>query len=204
MELLLSQPVPRNRLILAHFLIDALTIPIICLAVLAGTQFGLWLVGPFAVDYSSLSKLPPAFQKFLQAGPATLDVSASRQGFALLNLGALLFAASGMTMAVSAIGRGRGRALGVAVFAGLAMYTANVVGQLWDTVAAVRPLTVFYYYQPQKIWLAGEWAVDLGDALTPGRPLAALPVVPVLLAVGFAGYAVALAVFTRRDLPAPL
>src|SRR6478735_1896117 len=35
MELLLSQPLPRNRLILAHLIVDAIVIPIICLAFFA-------------------------------------------------------------------------------------------------------------------------------------------------------------------------
>ncbi len=45
MELLMSQPVPRNRLILAHFLVDCLTLPVLCLSFFAGTEFGLWAVG---------------------------------------------------------------------------------------------------------------------------------------------------------------
>src|SRR5437868_1069870 len=52
MELLLSQPIPRNRLILAHFLVDCVMIPALCLSFWAGTEFGLWVVGPFEVDYS--------------------------------------------------------------------------------------------------------------------------------------------------------
>ena len=204
MELLLSQPVPRNRLILAHLLVDGLLIPALCLTILAGTQLGLYLVGEFAVDYSSLSKLPPAFLAFVKNGPPTLEVSAQRQGLALLNLGALLFATSGLAIAVSSVGRNRWRSLGVATLTGVGMFTLNVVGQLWESAAFARPFTVFFYYQPQKVWLKGDWLVDLGEAFTPGRPLLAVPVMAVLLGVGVIGYAFALTVFTRRDLPAPL
>ena len=204
MELLLSQPVPRNRLILAHFLVDCLVIPALCLTVYAGTQLGLYLVGPFVVDYSALGKLPPAFQVFVKAGPPTLAVSAERQGLALVNLAGLLFATSGLAIAVSSVGRNRWRSLGVATLAGVAMFTVNVIGQLWETAAFARPFTVFFYYQPQKIWLKNEWLVDFGEAFTPGRPLFEVPVLAVLFGAGLAGYAFALAVFTRRDLPAPL
>ena len=204
MELLLSQPVPRNRLILAHFLVDCLVIPALCLTIYAGTQLGLYLVGPFVVDYSSLSKLPPAFQAFVKAGPPTLAVSAERQGLALVNLAGLLFATSGLAIAVSSVGRNRWRSLGVATLAGVAMFTVNVVGQLWETAAFARPFTVFFYYQPQKIWLKNDWLVDYGEAFTPGRSLFEVPVLAVLFGAGLAGYAFALVVFTRRDLPAPL
>ena len=204
MELLLSQPVPRNRLILAHFLVDCLVIPALCLTVYSGTQLGLYLVGPFTVDYSSLAKLPPAFQAFVKAGPPTLPVSAERQGLALVNLAGLLFATSGLAIAVSSVGRNRWRSLGVATLAGVAMFTANVIGQLWETAAFTRPFTVFFYYQPQKIWLKNEWLVDLGEAFTPGKPLLEVPVLGVLFGAGLLGYAFALTVFTHRDLPAPL
>lgn len=204
MELLLSQPVPRNRLILAHFLVDCLVIPALCLTILAGTQLGLYLVGDFTVDYTSLSKLPPVFQSFVKAGPPTLEVSAERQGLAILNLAALLFATSGLAIAVSAVGRNRWRSLGVATLVGVGMFTVNVIGQLWESVAFARPFTVFFYYQPQKIWLKNDWVVDFGEAFTPGQSLLAVPVLAVLFGAGLAGYALALVVFTRRDLPAPL
>ena len=57
MELLMSQPVPRNRLILAHFLVDLVVLPTICLAFFLGTQFGLAVVGDFVPDYTALKNL---------------------------------------------------------------------------------------------------------------------------------------------------
>ncbi|SRR5581483_9586189 len=204
MELLLSQPVPRHRLVLAHLVVDALLIPAICLSVVAGTQFGLWLVGPFEVDYSVLDKLPPLARLRVHPGPPVLAVSAAREPWAALNLTALIFALSGLGIAISSIGRSRWRAVGVAALVVVVMFVANVVGQLWDDAAFVRPATVFYYYQPQKVWLHADWTADLGDAWAGGRPLARVNVLAVLFGVGAAGYAVALRVFTRRDLPAPL
>src|SRR5260370_972035 len=40
MELLLSQPLPRWRVILAHFAVDLMTIPPLCLSLWAGIWFG--------------------------------------------------------------------------------------------------------------------------------------------------------------------
>jgi len=202
MELLMSQPVPRNRLILAHFLVDLIVIPLLCLAIFAGTQFGLAVVGPFEVDYSALDKIKSPIP--IPHGPATLEVSATRQAWALVNLALLMFALSGITMVISALGRNRWRATGLATFVGVFMFIANVIGQLWDSAAFVRPFTVFYYYQPQKIWLKHSWTVDLGEAWNGGQPLVEVPVLIVLGAVGVIGYLTALRVFVRRDLPGPL
>jgi ABC-2 type transport system permease protein len=80
----------------------------------------------------------------------------------------------------------------------------NVIGQLWDAVAFLRPFTVFYYYQPQQIILRHTWTIDLGTVWNGGQPLLAVNMVMVLFAVGFVGYALALWTFCRRDLPAPL
>jgi len=205
MELLLSQPVPRSRIIWAHFLVDLITIPSLCACVVLGTQLGLWLVGPFDVDYASVKKLPPAVQMFMQNnGPATLDVSATRQWLGALNLAALMFAVSGLTMFISSIGRNRFRALGTAGLLGTAMFILNIVGQMWLPAAYVRPLSVFFYYQPQKIWLKDQWTVDLGETWAGDEPILALPVLVVLIGIGTAGYLTALRIFVRRDLPAPL
>ncbi|MBY0512758.1 MAG: ABC transporter permease [Gemmataceae bacterium] len=200
MELLMSQPVPRHRLILAHLVVDCVAIPTLCLSFFAGTQFGLWAVGPFTVDYTSVKELGFPFP--IPDQPEELPVSGARQLPALLNQAGLIFALSGITMALSAAGRSRMKVIGLGLLVAVVMFIVNVLGQLWDTVGFLRPVSVFFYYQPQKIMIRGEWAANLGEAW-PGVGVS-VPVVAVLFAVGLAGYAVALRVFTRRDLPAPL
>ena len=204
MELLLSQPVPRNRLILAHFIVDCVVIPILCCSILAGTQTGLALIGPFEVDYTVLDKIQAKSPIKLPRGPAVLDVSAARQVWAAVNLAALMFAMSGLTMMISAFGRSRWKAIGIAALVGVTMFTANVIGQLWDSAAFVRPFTVFFYYQPQKIWLKNIWTIDLGEGWATNNQLLDVPVMGVLIGVGAASYLIAIIVFIRRDLPAPL
>lgn len=203
MELLLSQPVPRDRLILAHLLVDWLVIPIICSANLLGTQAGLWAVGDFVVDYTAITKagLPgiPA-----NKAPEVLEFTTKDQWGAAVELVALMFAISGMTMAFSACGRSRWRVIGWSVLTILIMFIVNVLGQLWEDIAFLRPLSIFYYYQPQLIWLQRNWMLDLGEVWNGGKPMFQIPPVVVLFAVGTAGYFVALRVFTRRDLPSPL
>lgn len=199
MELLLAQPVARSRVILAHFLVDLITIPTLCLALWGGTWLGCWMTGPIEARDASEAKLPfPA-----RMDPDQLRLDPGAFGAALVNVGALVFAVTGYTIYISSQGRFRVRVLGLAVLVTLLMFLVNVVGQMWDAAAWLRPLTVFYYYQPQQIALVGRWSVDLGSVWNGGR-LITIPAVGVLLAVGAAGYGMALWSFTRRDLPAPL
>jgi ABC-2 type transport system permease protein len=201
-ELLLAQPLPRSRLILAHLTVDLLTIPVLCLALWAGNWLGVWLVGPIRVHLDKLPSLPVPL-KFPGPDPERLHVNPWAFAPALLSVAALMFAVSGYTMWLSARGRFRWRVLGVAVFVTLVQFLVNLMGQMWEEAAWLRPFTVFYYYQPQPIILAGDWSVTL-SVWNGGDPLVHLPAMLVLFAVGAAGYALALRAFCRRDLPAPL
>ena len=201
MELLLAQPLSRARLVLAHFCTDLVVIPVLCLSLWGGTLLGARLVGPFEVspaDLEPFKNLP--FPIKLDPELLAIDPWALRWG--LWNVGALIFAVSGVTMVLSAAGRFRNRVIGVAVVLMLVQFAVNVVGQLWDAVAWLRPFTVFYYFQPQQVVLARRWTVD--PCALWGGSHCAVNVLAVLFAVGAAGYALALLVFTRRDLPAPL
>ena len=209
MELLVAQPVPRNRLILAHFLTDCVVIPTLCLSFFAGTQFGIWAVGDFVPDYKMLedaAEESPVMKEVIRRvprDPTPLPVSGMGELRGLVNTAAMVFAISGMTLAISSAGRSRWKVVGYSVLVVVVMFVANTVGQLWEPVGWVRPLTLFFYYQPQKAMIDGEWMVDLNAAWNLGGP-ALVPAGCVLLAVGLVGYGVALCVFTRRDLPAPL
>ena len=166
MELLMSQPVPRNRLILAHLIVDLTVLPIICLAFFAGTQLGLAAVGEFVPDYTALKSLKTPDGKpiplQIPKDPKPMEVSGRGELAGLANTCALMFAVSGLTIAVSSAGRSRWKVTGYAVLIVVVMFVANTIGQLWEPAAWVRPLTLFFYYQPQKAMLAGNWLVDVG------------------------------------------
>jgi ABC-2 type transport system permease protein len=178
MELLLAQPLPRYRILVAHLGVDLATIPVLCLSLWAGNWLGAWLTGVLELGAT------PAAKRLL--------VDPRMFAPALPSVAALLFAVSGYTMWVSSRGRFRGRVLGIAVLATLVQFLINAVGQLWDAIAFLRPYTVFYYYQPQRAIL-GRGSVEQ-DLINVG----------VLVGVGVVGYALALWTFSRRDLPAPL
>jgi len=229
MELLLAQPVPRWRVILAHLCVDLLTIPILCLSLWAGNCLGYALVGPVQVrppklpvevqqstqvvkfwDFQLSVPSPIDLSKLARSDPASeerarqrLEVRLLDFGRALPVVGGLIFAVSGYTMWLSAAGRFRWRVLGIAVLITLLQFLVNVIGQMWDVAAPLRPLTIFYYYQPQKVILGQGWCVDFA-VWNDGQPLVDVPMLLVLYSVGLVGYAMALRTFTRRDIPAPL
>lgn len=221
LELLMAQPLPRYRLILAHLCVDVVTIPILCLSLWTGTAMGNWLMGPIEVQplpeppqkSAYLVELGPFKMRLENSAPTRpahdaetqdrLEVRPSAFGRALLVVGGLLFALSGATMALSAASRFRWRVLGVAVLIALVQFLINVIGQMWDVSEPLRPLTIFYYFQPQQVILAQRWTVALGE-WNGGQTLVQMPMLAVLYGVGSLGYCVALWTFCRRDLPGPL
>jgi ABC-2 type transport system permease protein len=199
MELLLAQPIRRPQLVLAHLGVDLITIPILALSLWGGTWLGTWLVGPIEVTAPPL-QLPIA----VPDDPEALQLYPAAFAPALLNVAAMIFAVSGCTMTMSALGRFRWQVMGAAVLFTLLQFLVNVFGQLWEVAAPLRALTLFYYYQPQQIVLADRWQVPIGPFWTDGPAVAQVPVLAVLFGVGIIGYSAAWWIFSRRDLPAPL
>jgi ABC-2 type transport system permease protein len=189
MELLLAQPLARHRVVLAHLLVDLVTIPVLCLSIWAGTWLGAWAFG--MLDTAAPLDDPKHVNPWL-FGPG------------LVNAAALTFAVTGYTLWLSSAGRFRGRVMGAAVLITLIQYLVNLIGQMLTWFRPLRPFTIFYYYQPQQIILHGRWWQDLGDVWAGGQPLVWVYPVLVLLFVGAHGYAMAFWTFSRRDLPAPL
>jgi ABC-2 type transport system permease protein len=192
MELLLAQPITRSQLILTHLVVDLTILPILALSLWVGTMIGAWAAGPFLIQASTFEM----FRVSIPIKEGVLEIQPSELFPAVLNIFTLLFAMSGITMAFSALGRARNRVLGVVIILVLIQFAVNLLGQLWATVAFLRPFTIFYYYQPQRIALSGSWWVDANGV--------ELPVLAVLTIVGIAGYCVAWFGFVRRDIPAPL
>jgi ABC-2 type transport system permease protein len=121
----------------------------------------------------------------------------------LVIVGGMVFAVSGATMWLSALGRYRWRVMGAAVLLALIQFIVNLVGQMWDQANWIRPLSIFYYFRPQQAILHGDWCVRLAE-WNHGKPLCAVPMPLVLFGIGLLGYALALRTLQRRDLPAPL
>ena len=176
MELLLAQPIRRTQIVLAHLLVDAIVFPSLCAAIWLGTYCGTWWMGLQAA--TGMQHVEPL--RFLPALPCVIG---------------LLFAVSGVTIAISAMGRSRARVWGWAVSVFLGMFLVNVLGQIWENVLGwLRPFTIYYHYLPQNMIRHDDWYARETVWLHLG----------VLFGVGTAGYLFAWIGFCRRDLPAPL
>jgi ABC-2 type transport system permease protein len=177
MELLLAQPIRRSQVVLAHLCVDAVVFPAICAAIWIGTYCGTWWMG------------------LQDATNPRQHVDPYRFLPALLAVTGLLFATSGVTMAISAMGRSRARVWGWGITINLTMFLINVFGQIWpDVLGILRPYTIHYYYQPQGMILTDQWYRH-GEILTR---------LAILAVFGLGGYLVAWVAFSRRDMPAPL
>ena len=213
MELLLAQPLSRARLVWCHFLVDCLTIPVLCLAMWAGCGLGYLAIDPIQVQRPDLETVrdegarTPAqlladriegLARLLRPAPDQDEAKLRRRlairpvelGRGLPAVAGLVFAVCGLSMWLSSMGRYRLLTLTLAIALVLGMFLVNVLGQMWGPVEWARPLTVFYYFQPQALIKHG-----IGSGL---------PSLAVLFAAGLAGYGLALWTLVRRDLPAPL
>ncbi|MFQ3651535.1 MAG: hypothetical protein SNJ75_14505, partial [Gemmataceae bacterium] len=164
-----------------------------------GTYIGIWWIDPIQV------RPPDASMKVPFKIPDNNDPQVRKQleihAWRFLNaqpvVAGLIFAITGLTMFLSSLGRYRWRVMGIAVVTVLLMFMINVLGQMWEPAAVLRPWTLFYYFQPQQVIpLDGEWTVSFYD-----RPI---PMLAVLYGTGIVGYGLAFVILARRDLPAPL
>jgi len=201
--------------------VDWLTIPVLCLSLWAGTSIGWLLIGPIKPEVPDIK--PPDMMHTIQLGPLKYSVKAplpppeeteeqqkERLQVKLVSflpalplVGGLIFAVSGYTMGLSALGRFRMRVLSLAIGVTVIQFLINLLGQMWDAIAWLRPFTIFYYYQPQQVILGHGGCVTLSE-WNGGQALGCVPMLAVLLAVGLLGYGLALWTFGRRDIPAPL
>ena len=159
MDLVASRPVARSAQVAAAALGLAGGLAVIALAGWAGSAAGLQvrpLEGMAASDLLPVAAM--ALLLFASAGGVTLFVSATRrEGGAAVSWCAGLLAGS---------------------------YVLDYLARVWSAIAFLRPLSLFRYYEPQRILREGVAVQD----------------VAVLAAVGAAGLILALAVFARRDL----
>lgn len=169
-------------------------------------------VGPFRMRMEDPLKdrLPqpaaqPAAQTVEGAAPAgsRLEIRPLQILGAFPQVFGLMIAISGFGIILSVLVRRRFVALGIGVMLVLSMFLINLLGQLWEPLAPLRPLTAFYYYLPQEAGLGRQAQVDWSPWTAQPQTLA-IATLPVQLAVAAVGWVIAWAIFRRKDIPAPL
>ena len=159
MDLIAARPVSRPAQVAASLVALLGGLSVLALAAWAGTFVGL-LFGPVA-GASAPAYLPVAAAMWLQ------------------------FAAWGsVAIAVSALAREAGHAIGWAAGLMAGSYVLDYAARVWPRIASLRPASLFRYYDPQQVMTAG---LDPRDAA-------------LLAAVALAALLVAFLAFARRDL----
>ncbi len=159
MDLVASRAVRRSAQVTAAALAVGAGAAVIAAAGWAGTALGL-----------ALRPLP---------GVRALDLLPVAAMSALLSAGA-----GAVCLLVSAARREGGAAISWCAGLLACSYVLDYLARVWTTIASLRPLSSFRYYEPQRILREGVASAD----------------VAVLAAVGAAGLLLAYAVFARRDL----
>ena len=134
-DLLLSYPISRRRVVLEKWLAVALGCVVIVVV--------LWVLALVGAAISA-SELPP-----------------DRLAAALVMLVLLGLAFGDIALAISAFTGNRGAAIGVTVALLVAMYLVDALSSIVDGLGAIRPLSLFRYYMGGDPLRAG---LNLGDA----------------------------------------
>ncbi len=217
MEMLLAQPVSRTRLLLTHATMTALG----CLLLGGASWLGI-AVGIHTTHVKQTVTPPAMGPEFasLYANPlvasVTVEVPMSDQVDprvfwpAALNLAALGFFLAGLTTMVSAPDRFRWRTLGIAATIYVLQLIMKIAGMASERLHWLLHWTFFSCYDPERFVSyavhtpRAAWAIVRVD--TQGHWLGPGPVGYdlILVGLGVLAYAIALFIFSRRDLPAPV
>lgn len=216
LEMILAQPIRRSTLIGSHAVVSSVGLALLCLLVWAGIAIGVQLTTvqeslptptfkiPLINIEIPLSVEEPTKQKIPLRERVDLGVF-SAPTFHLFAFGFFLL---GLSSLLSAVDRYRWRTVGAVV----AVYVVQAVmfglGKAAESLQWLLSLTFFSCYKPQKMsalavndGLAAPWS--LTETLAGGSlPPLAYPLL--LIGLGISFYALAFALFSRRDLPAPL
>lgn len=232
MELLLAQPISRFQVWLSHLLVETAAMALLAFLPVAGLALGAWYINPLKLEAPDFKALPRKPGVILELGPfrmrmedplkdrlplaappsvasSSTPVSSRLEIRPLQLLGAfpqtfgLMISISGFGIILSVIFRRRLLALGVGTLIVLSMFLINLLGQLWEPLAPLRPLTSFYYYLPQEAALGRSAQVDWSQWTTEPH-FFAIATLPVQIAVGAVGWAIACWIFQRKDISAPL
>ena len=117
-----------------------------------------------------------------------IDQTVRLSRFLLISSNALLLflAIGGYGFLFSALSREGSRAIVLATGLTVVFFFMDFIAALWEPLAFLGPVTIFHYYDP--IAIVQQGAVPWNHAL-------------VLLGVAAAGFAAAITVFQRRDIP---
>ncbi|GAA5507580.1 ABC transporter permease subunit [Novipirellula caenicola] len=216
LEMVLSQPISRARLLLSHATVSIVGLALLCMLVWAGIGVGVQTTSVKETVPPPTVRIPIIeFDLPLTMGePETQTLHLSERvdvrifAASTFHLFAFGFFVLGLSTLLSSIDRYRWRTIGVTVAIYIVQLVMLGLGKAAESLQFLLSMTFFSCYKPQQMTsmvaqesLYTPWTLThrVGDTMLP--PL----VYPlILIGLGLAFYAAAIVCFKRRDLPAPL
>jgi ABC-2 type transport system permease protein len=218
LELLLSLPIGRARLLGLH--------AAVCVAGLIGLCGCVWLGLYLGIQTNSVKEtITPKIEMSLPFVPLKIPLQIGNSKTvlvplrdridaavylpAIFNLFGFGFVVLAFSVMCSAFDRFRWRTIGIVVSLYVIQLLLFLLGKSSESTGFCEALTFFSCYQPdaivqlQRVEPGSAWTM-LSTARVLPLGLGPLGVTSVLIAIGSVCYAIAFVAFSRRDLPAPL
>ncbi len=216
MEMLISQPVSRLQILLTPIVVTVLGVFLLAAVAWAGTCTGIattsierpaagatWTVPftaiQFARENAEMERIPMSrLASFKQFVPAAVNYC---------SLGIFM---AGVCTLLSSLDRYRWRTIGLMMAFYVGSMLAEIVGQAFPSLGFIRHLSFFSVYEPIRFVSEAQaepalaWSWFLPDANGVVGAVGPLTGDAVLAGLGLMCFAVAVVVFCRRDVPAPL
>ncbi len=220
LEMVLAQPVSRARLMLTHAMVTTCGAAVLALASWGGVFAGISTttvdepVAPMKLSMSMLGMgADPAdaiTQGATRAVPMRSKVDPNVMWPAAVNLFALGFFLAGLSTLVSAPDRYRWRTIGIVAAIYVVQLIMKIVGLASDRLSWLLHFTFFTAYDPERfvsvaVHSPGDaWRLVLTNEQGHWAGLGPLGFDLILIVMGIAAYLLAIVIFSRRDLPAPV
>ncbi len=216
LEMILSQPVSRERLMASHALVSVLGLALLCLLVWAGIALGIQTnvvdeeIPPPSIELPILNWQVslPGSEPVVEQVPLRDRVDATVFAAATFHLFAFGFFILALATLISSMDRYRWRTVGVVVGIYVTQVVMYALGLVSETLSWMLGFTFLSCYKPQNMTalidkgsLSAPWSLTNTPTDFAFPPLA-YPLI--LLVIGSAFYVAAIIIFRRRDLPAPL
>ncbi len=217
LEMLLSQPIKRRNLILAHGIVSVVGLAILCMAAFLGIFAGIHTNSTvvveqpnsteiFGIDVSGLWGTEPV----RRMAPLTELVNVADFIAPTLNLFALGFFVLALSVLVSSIDQYRWRTIGIVIGIYILQALLFVLGKSTLKTRFLIPFSFLSAYQPDWI-VHATTHLDIEPSAFFIKSNEWLGFIPgpagfsaILLTLGLVCYALAIFAFSRRDLPAPV
>ncbi len=216
MEMLLAQPVPRHRIVLAHALVSVVGLAILCGASLLGIVGGIYtnstLIAeyPEAITIMNVEVTPFWLEPTKRMIPLSEIVDVQYYLAPTLNLFALGFFVLALSVLVGAFDQYRWRTIGIVVGIYILQALLFILGKSTPQTSFLIPFSFLAAYQPDWMVQAvstldiSPLAIVIESDNGIGYQFGPLGFSLVLIALGLLAYGVAIVNFVRRDIPAPI